>query len=51
MVYEDVIDICIPFDKLGINQGESIEFFMANTDSAVKNTYIPQEVLISMNRE
>lgn len=50
MVYEDVIDVCIPFDKLGVKNGETIEFFMANTDSAVKNTYIPQEVLLSMSR-
>lgn len=51
VVYNDVIDVCIPFDKLGIKEGESVEFFMANTDSGVKNTYIPQEILISMVRE
>lgn len=51
IVYEDVIDICIPFDKLGIEKGETVEFFMANTDSGVKNTYIPQEILLSMIRE
>lgn len=50
IVYEDVIDICIPFDKLGIETGETVEFFMANTDSGVKNTYIPQEILLSMVR-
>ena len=50
MVYEDVIDVCIPFEKLGIKEGETVEFFMANTDSAVKNTYLPQEVLLSMSR-
>ena len=51
MVYEDVIDLSIPFDKVGINDGESIEIFMANTDSAVRNTYLPQEVLLTLNRE
>ncbi|DAB11733.1 MAG: hypothetical protein KIC88_01615 [Acinetobacter sp.] len=50
IVYEDVIDVCIPFDKLGIEPGETVEFFMANTDSGVKNTYIPQEILLSMTR-
>lgn len=50
IVYEDVIDISIPFEKLGIEQGETVEFFMANTDSGVKNTYIPQEILLSMTR-
>ena len=51
IVYNDVIDICIPFDKLRINTGETVEFFMANTDSGVKNTYIPQEILMTMTRE
>ena len=49
-VFNDVIDICIPFEKLGIQYGETVEFFMANTDSGVKNTYIPQEILFSMTR-
>ena len=51
IVYEDVIDICIPFDLIGVKSGESLEFFLANTDSGVKNTYIPQEILLSMTRE
>lgn len=50
IVYNEVIDISIPFDTLGIKRGETIEFFMANTDSGVKNTYIPQEILLSMTR-
>ena len=50
IVYDDVIDVCIPFDKLGVKRGEKIEFFMANTDSGVKNTYIPQEMLIALDR-
>ena len=51
IAYKDVIDIAIPFDMLGIKQGETVEFFMANTDSGVKNTHIPQEILLSMTRE
>jgi len=51
MVYNDVIDVTIPFELLGINKGEALEFFMANTDSGVKNTYIPQEILLSLTRE
>ena len=50
IIYKDVIDIRIPFDKLGIMPGETVEFFMANTDSGVKNTYIPQEILLSLTR-
>ena len=50
IVFHDVIDIRIPFEKLNIAPGETVEFFMANTDSGVKNTYIPQEILLSLNR-
>ena len=50
IIYKEVIDIRIPFEKLGIMPGESVEFFMANTDSGVKNTYIPQEILLSLSR-
>ena len=50
LVYNDVIDLTIPFDLLGIQKGETVEFFLANTDSGVKNTYIPQEILLSMTR-
>jgi hypothetical protein len=50
IVYKDVIDITIPFDTLGVQSGETVEFFMANTDSGVKNTHIPQEILLTMTR-
>lgn len=51
MVYKDVIDLAVPFDTIGINHGEKVEFFIANTDSGVKNTYIPQEIMLSMERK
>ena len=51
VVYNDVIDIAVPFDILGVNHGETIELFMANTDSGVKNTYLPQEILLTLTRE
>ena len=50
VINDDVIDVRIPFDKLGITTGETVEFFLANTDSGVKNTHIPQEILLSLNR-
>ena len=50
IVYNDVMDVLIPFDTIGVEKGETVEFFMANTDSGVKNTYIPQEILLSMTR-
>lgn len=51
IVYKDVIDLTVPFSMLGIKKGETVEFFLANTDSGVKNTYIPQEILLSLTRE
>lgn len=50
-VYKDVIDVSIPFEILGIGEGETIEIFMANTDSGVKNTYLPQEILLTLTRQ
>ena len=51
IVYKDVIDLSVPFDTIGVNHGDKVEFFIANTDSGVKNTYIPQEIMLSMERE
>ena len=51
IVYNEVIDVAIPFDLLGVQKGETVEFFMANTDSGVKNTHIPQEILLSLTRD
>ncbi len=48
--YKDVIDIKIPFEVLGVNHNETVEFFLANTDSGVKNTHIPQEILLCLTR-
>ena len=42
--------IAIPFDLLGVEKNETVEFFLANTDSGVKNTHIPQEILLSLTR-
>ena len=50
IVFKDVIDITIPFDLLNVKQGEIVEFFMANTDSGVRNSHIPQEILLSLTR-
>ena len=50
IMFKDVIDVTIPFDILGVEKGETVEFFLANTDSGVKNTHIPQEILLSLTR-
>jgi len=50
MVYEDVIDIKIPFSDLGIEQDDVLEFFFATSDNGIKDTYIPQEALLALKR-
>lgn len=51
IVYKDAIDISIPFDLLNIDHGETLEFFIANTDSGVENTHLSQEILLSLTRD
>lgn len=48
---KEVIDVTLPFDLLGAERGDTVEFFIANTDMGVKNTYIPQEILLSVTRD
>ncbi|MBQ7126461.1 hypothetical protein IJO12_05190 [bacterium] len=51
IVYNDVIDLTIPFNTVGIAEGETVEFFITNTDSGVKNSNIHQEILFTMRRD
>ena len=51
IVYKDAIDISIPFNLLNIDHGETLEFFIANTDSGVENTHLSQEILLSLTRD
>lgn len=49
-VYDKVIDILIPFDCLDIGHGDKIEFFFANTNFGVKDSFIPQDSLLEIER-
>lgn len=49
-VYEKVIDICIPFDSLDINPGETLEFVFANANFGIKDYYVPNEMLLRVRR-
>ena len=51
VIKRDVVDLTVPFDVLGVKHGESVELFMANTDSGVKNNYIPQEIMLTLTRK
>ena len=47
---KDVIDICIPFDIMSISEGNSIEFFFATAINGLKETFIPQDSFLTVER-
>ncbi len=48
--FEDVIDIKLPFQDLGINNGDILELFFATSDNGIKDTYIPNDALLVLKR-
>ena len=49
-VYDEVLDLKIPFDILGIKSGETLEFLLINANYGVKDFYIPNETVLSVTR-
>ena len=49
-VYDEVLDLKIPFDILGIKSGETLEFLFINAKYGVKDFYIPNETVLSVTR-
>jgi len=50
IAFEKVIDVSIPFDSLEIDSGEKLEFFFANANFGIKDSFIPQDVLLNVQR-
>ena len=50
IVYQKVIDISIPFDSLDIAPCERLEFFFANANFGIKDSFSPQDVLLNVKR-
>lgn len=50
MVYKNVIDVSIPFKNLDINSGEKLEFFFANANFGIKDSFSPQDIMLSVQR-
>lgn len=48
--YEKVVDVSVPFEYLEINPGERVEFFFANAVFGIKDSFIPQDVLLTVQR-
>lgn len=50
MAFQKVIDVCIPFEHLDVGPGEKLEFFFANANFGIKDSFIPQDVLLNLER-
>lgn len=50
MVYQKVVDVSIPFDSLDIRPGEKLEFFFANANFGIKDSFSPQDILLTVQR-
>ena len=50
ITYKDKLNICIPFDDLGIASGEQLEFFFVVANSGLRSTFMPKDILISIKR-
>ena len=48
--YDEVLDVKIPFELLGIKAGETLEFLFVNANYGVKDFYIPNETVLSVTR-
>ena len=48
--FQKVVDISIPFENLDIFKGEKLEFFVANTNYGINESFIPQEILLNVQR-
>ena len=49
-VYDEVLDIKIPFEILDIKTGENMEFIFVNANFGIKDFYIPNEILLKLKR-
>lgn len=48
--YNEVLDLKIPFEMLGIKNGETLEFLFINANYGIKDFYIPNEMVLSVTR-
>lgn len=50
IAYQKVIDVSIPFESLDISVGEKLEFFFANSNFGIKDSFSPQDVMLNVQR-
>ncbi len=50
VVYDEVLDIKIPFEILGIEEGESLEFLFINANYGMIDFYVPNDAVLTLER-
>ncbi len=50
VAFEKVFDVSVPFDDIDIKSGEKLEFFIANANFGIKDTFVPQDHLLTIQR-
>ncbi|MBQ8460662.1 hypothetical protein IJ541_11270 [bacterium] len=48
--YDEVLDLKVPFDLLGVKPGETLEFLFINANYGIKDFYIPNEMVLTLTR-
>ena len=49
-VYQDSLEISIPFDDLNVKPGEKIDFFFIKSTTGITEEIFPQDVLLTLKR-
>ena len=49
-IYDKVLDVSVPFDDIGIDKGDTLEFLFVNATFGVKDYFIPNEMLLTIKR-
>jgi hypothetical protein len=51
VVFHKYVDVCVPFDEISINNGETLEFLFANAHYGIKEYFVPNEMLLTIKRQ
>ena len=49
-VYDKFVDISIPFDDIDIDHGDIVEFLFVNANYGVKDYFVPNDMLLTIER-
>ena len=49
-VFENVVDVKIPFETIDIQEGDTLEFLFVNANYGMVDFYLPNEMLLTIKR-